>query len=841
MSDFVWVLRHPTNKVTKTWLADGTIENYADPKLFIGVSKSVSNIRDLSDVLFDLEGDPHACVIRGKYKGFEHSRIAEPADSKKGRVLRRKSVHDDISHHWLLVDIDNYEPFDYDPLLEPIESVDEFIRCCLPACFHGVSHHIQLSSSAGHPSKDPSKLKAHVWFWLKKPYLSVQLREWAKVTGFKGDKALFDTIQVHYTAAPCFEEGVVNPLRTRSWFVEGEFGDEVTLQIDQELLDRSGDGAAPASRYQKLQETWSSDPIVSLLYEKGMVKSQRADGALNIVCPRESEHTGESGESATIYFPAHTGGHKNHAFKCMHDHCRGVPTSRFLDALGYDDAEDVFVSLDDEIDIRREIPHHKHLCTDQANANRIVENFRDRMIAVADSWFAWDGKRWKRDEGGVIIKAMNLSKLVHKEADKFIEKAAKVKSKDERAQFEKLAESLNKWGQKCEMAGTISAALTLVKKVLSIDSAMLDRNEFLLNVRNGVVDLRTKKLKPHDPDDFITHYVDIDYDPDAICPNFEEVLRRVMMEEDRGASPITDFAKRWFGYCLTGSTREQKFVVHYGNGRNGKSTILDTIANVMGSYAGVAAPSLMLSSGKDRHPTEIADLLGRRMVTAHESGEGGVLREDFIKQSTGGDKLKGRYMGRDFFEFSPTHKLQLLTNYKPIIKGQDEGIWRRVLLLPYVARFGTEEEVTAGVANYVRDTGIIELLAKEYQGILTWLIAGAAEWFRDGLQPPDAVIAASKDYQVEQDRAQQFINEVCTIGPDQECYLTNGTVSGIYVTYRKWCELSGIHPLSKVNFLNNLERVVPYFKKYEKKIEENGRRRKVLCIKGISSVETFEL
>lgn len=839
MSDFVWVLRHQTNKLAKTWKANGTISNYDDPKQFIGTEISVANIHDLSTLLSKLEPDTNACVIRGKYKGYEHSLFVEPDDTKKGRVLRRLSVHDDPTHHWVLVDIDNYEPFDYDPLLEPLESITEFVTLHLPTAFHGASFHWQLSSSSGHPSKSASKLKAHVWFWLHTPYTSAQLFAWAKATGYKGDKALLNSVQVHYTALPVFEQGVINPIRYRSGFSSGDFGDEVKLQIDESIIESAGDGSAPMSRHQKILEVWAADPVAAMLNEERMMKSKRPDGGMNIICPREEHHTGTSGESSTIYYPAHTGGYRNGTFVCLHEHCRGVPQSLFLDALGYDDAADVFQPIQEDRKRERGVPEAKHLCTDQANANRIVSAFKTRIMVVSDRWYAWDGKRWKPDDGEATIKAMNLSKIISKEADEWQGKRAK--TDDEKKKNVKISEMLRAWSKKSEMGGTINAALSMAKKVLTVDADEVDSHQWLLNVGNGTVDLRTGSLKPHEPDDLITKLITRDYRPDATCPTFETVLLRVTREEGKPSAPVTRFSKRWFGYNLTGSTREQKFVVHYGNGRNGKSTILDTIADIMGDYAGTAAPGLMMSTDRGRHPTEIADLFGRRMVTAHESGEGGVLREEFIKQATGGDRLKARYMNKDFFEFSPTHKLQLLTNHKPIIKGQDEGIWRRVLLIPYAAKFGSEEEVLSGVAHYVRDTRIMELLQNESAGILTWLIEGAVEWYRDGLNPPDSVIAASKQYQGEQDRVLQFASEVCNMEPDQQCYLTNGDHSGVYPTYVSWCKLGGMHPLSKMNFLTGLERVVPHFKKEEKLITDSGRRRKVTVLHGLSSPEYFEL
>lgn len=837
MRDSVRVLRHQTNNLTKLWKADGTISAYDDPKQFIGSDITIDSLRDLSRLLSKLESDPQACIIRGRYKGFDYSMQEEPADTIKGRALRRMSVHDDPPHHWMLVDIDNYEPFDYDPLLEPVEAINEFIATQLPPCFHGMSYHWQFSSSAGHPSKSASKLKAHVWFWLHTAYTGAQMKAWAEATGYKGDKALFSPIQIHYTSTPVLEPGVINPISIRSGFFAGEFGDSVNLDIGKagEVTTDS-----PVSRSRKLREVQADDPVVALLTERGFVKKKRPDGGLNIECPRKKHHTSESGESSTLYYPAFTGGYKTGTFVCLHEHCRSAPQSLFLAELGYDDLEGVFDDISkDEPKKTRGVPEAKHLCTDQANANRIVNAFRSKIIVVADRWYAWDGKRWRPDDGDALVKGMNLSRIIGKESDEF--RAKRTRNEDERQKNLKIAEALTAWAKKSEMAGTINAAMNMVKKVLTVEASEVDSHQWSLNVRNGTVDLRTGQIKKHEPEDLLTKIIDIEYDPHARSPAWQEVLHRVTREEGMHGDPIYRFIKRWFGYNLTGSTREQRFVVHWGTGRNGKSTVLDTITNILGDYAGTAAPGLIMAADKNRHPTEIADLFGRRMVTSHESGEGGVLREDFIKQATGGDKLKARYMNKDFFEFSPTHKLQLLTNHKPVIKGQDEGIWRRVLLIPYAAKFGTEEEVATGKAHYIRDTCVMERLEEEKEGILTWLIEGAVEWFNDGLSPPDFVMSASKEYQNEQDRVLQFAEEVCERGDGHESYLTNGDHEGAYPTYSRWCKVGGMFPLSKMNFLSALERVVPNFRKTESLITVGGKRRKVTVLHGIKVPEPYEI
>ena len=710
----------------------------------------------------------------------------------------------------------------------------------LPPEWQGAGYHWQLSSSHGHPSKRAEGLKVHVWFWLAKPLTSAQLKAYAERYMPVADLSLFNPVQVHYTAAPVFEAGQVDPVPMRSGFVPGVLGDEVELTVDAAVLSALGKTGGTG---QRVRDVTSSDPVAQVLYDKGMVKSQRREGGLNIDCPFKDEHSGESGETATIYYPPNTGGYAVGHFKCLHGHCATRGRGQFLARLGIDEVAGDFEDLADQPDAapagtkRKGIPEAQHLTTDQANAARILESFGKRLIVVAGQWYAWTGARWEKDDGEVYRYACKLSKLIHAEADGWLAKAAG--SADEKERNAKVAEALGKWAQKSEMKASIEAAVGLAKKMLAVGEDQINRDPWLLNCANGTVDLRTGEIRAHNPDDFITKLTPLAYDPSVRSEVWDAVLARVTLEEGMTTRPLARFLQRWFGYCATGSTREQCFVVHYGQGSNGKSTVLDTIAEVLGDYAATGAPGLLVGNGKDRHPTEIADLFGRRMVTAHETGEGGHLKEDTVKQLTGGDKVKARFMRADFFEFPPTHKLQLLTNHKPVIKGSDNGIWRRVMLMPYLARWASAEEVTAGRAHFIKDTRIAERLRAEIQGVLSWVIEGARFWFQDGLQPPDAVLAASRDYQAEQDRVGQFVAECCELGEDCQAPLAGGFGS-LYDAYKEWCNDGGFHFLSKTRFSQELERAAIGTRKVAGKMPSgDGKRANATIFKGIRVLDGF--
>lgn len=493
---------------------------------------------------------------------------------------------------------------------------------------------------------------------------------------------------------------------------------------------------------------------------------------------------------------------------------------------------------------RRGIPEAHYLTTDQANAQRLKASFGSMVFVAAGKWHVWDGKRWVADESDVYRYACRLSDIVRTEAKGFEAKAADAMARGdttEATKLGKIAEALRKWALKCEMKGTIEAAIGLARKMLTVDSEVLDRDPWALNVLNGIVDLRTGLLRRHDPGEYITKLVPVAYQADARCDLWESVLAKITLEHDRvlGARPVAQFLQRWFGYCLTGKTTEQCFVVHWGaEGSNGKSTVLDLMADTLGDYAGTAAPGLLTASKNEHHPTEIADLFGRRMVTAHESSEGIVLREDFIKQATGGDKLKARYMREDFFEFPPTHKLQLLTNHKPVVKGTDGGIWRRVRLVPYVASFGDEGEVARGERRFLIDREMPLRLRSELEGILAWRVRGAVEWVQVGLQAPDVVRNASEAYKSEQDRVGQFVAECCELGLEFEEVLAGiggmSATDGLYPEYVRWCKEGGVYPLSKSRFTDDVLRVVPGGRIAPKNIPlGNGKRRSAKVLRGV--------
>jgi putative DNA primase/helicase len=286
---------------------------------------------------------------------------------------------------------------------------------------------------------------------------------------------------------------------------------------------------------------------------------------------------------------------------------------------------------------------------------------------------------------------------------------------------------------------------------------------------NGIVDTKTGRLSPPSREVLCTMQCGVSFDPAARAPVWEEFIRRIA----NGDAEFIAYIQRALGYALTGSTREQCFFVLYGTGANGKSTLLETVLYVMGDYA-TAADFSLLTTKPGGGPSEgFARLRGKRLVTAVESEEGIRFNETLLKQLTGGDTITARYLYQSSFSFKPSFKLILATNYKPRIGGTDEGIWRRVRLLPLTVQIPLDE----------RDTALFEKLTEEGSGILNWLLRGALAWRASELGEAQAVASATAEYRGEQDAIGAFITELCEVAPE---YTVSTNL--LYESYVDFCK-----------------------------------------------------
>ena len=371
--------------------------------------------------------------------------------------------------------------------------------------------------------------------------------------------------------------------------------------------------------------------------------------------------------------------------------------------------------------------------TDIGNALHFAWLNRSRLLYCKEwkTWLIWDGKRWGADRLGKVTK---FAKEVTK--DMF------------RIALEMDSLRARMFASTTSNKPRLKAMVDLAESELPIESCGLDADQWLLNCPNGTLNLKTGDLLEHDPNQRITKLCATAYDQDAQAPRWEKFLSEVFPDD----AAVPEFLARWFGYCLTGSVREEMFPIFVGDGANGKSTMLTAILEAIGNdYAIQANPDMLMESKKSSHPTDKTDLCGIRLAMCSESESTQTLAASTVKSLTGGDKIRARRMKENFFEFQATHKLVLATNYTPVIKDTSHGIARRLTLVKFNQRFDGPK----------RDNGLKEKLRQEYPGILAWMVRGCIQWQRDGLNVPESVKWATTSYLKEQDTVGRFINERC--------------------------------------------------------------------------------
>jgi len=399
--------------------------------------------------------------------------------------------------------------------------------------------------------------------------------------------------------------------------------------------------------------------------------------------------------------------------------------------------------------------------TDRSAARRLAMQTTDLQWVKGWKWVGWDGKRWQRDAKDIAIKATATIAEQYRQHAWTYEEDSK-----ERKAFAAFAGRLdNRTG--CENL------LYFAQGMLTADSQDFDTHHYKLNMANGTLDMINGELQVHQKDDNLTQITTVDYNPDATAPRWEQFLREIMA----GDEEMIAFLQQAIGYSLTGTCREQVLFFMHGGGENGKGVFLRAIRDALGEYAKEAAPNLLTAG--DRHPTEVANLLGARFVTTSETNAGERLAEGLVKRLTGEDQLSARFMGGDFFNFDATFKLWLNANHKPQIRGTDEGIWRRIKLIPFEVSFAGEK----------KDTGLSDALAGELPGILNWTIQGCQSYLKNGLQYPEKIVKATSDYRAESDQLGNFFEERCIITPVGDPLLAGKIKSAeLFGVWTQWCE-----------------------------------------------------
>lgn len=427
--------------------------------------------------------------------------------------------------------------------------------------------------------------------------------------------------------------------------------------------------------------------------------------------------------------------------------------------------------------------------TDTGNAQRFHDKYKGqvRYSYNRKRWYYWTGKRWQLDDvGNIKVLADDILNDMRKDA---------YNCDDEDVQ-----KVLIKWANRTANSNGKEAMIKEAQHLgdIPVLPDQMDSYSDYINCQNGIVNLRNGELIPHSPEFMMTKITNCEYDVTGRKP---ERWLQFLEEITGGDVELQRYLQKCIGYSLTGLTVEHCCFFLYGMGNNGKSTFIDTIANMLGDYASNAQPdTIMMRKGDGGANSDIARLKSARLVTCAEPTEGVRLNEGLVKQLTGGDKVTCRYLYGDEFEYEPEFKIWVATNHKPVVRGTDNGIWRRLRLIPF------EYVVPADKV----DKNLKYKLGAEMPQILRWAVEGCIAYKQEGLGLPQCVRQATNDYKAEMDIIATFMDENVEITNNQDDTMS---AMQLYDIYKAWAKSNNEYEMKSKKFFMEIGQKLPYKKR----------------------------
>lgn len=427
---------------------------------------------------------------------------------------------------------------------------------------------------------------------------------------------------------------------------------------------------------------------------------------------------------------------------------------------------------------------------DTGNADRFTDIFKDRVLYsyTNKGWYIYDGKRWLFDTLGRINDYFEQSIEVLKKQGMTtnIPMLENETSEDYQKRLKAIRMAYEKHlTYSRSNRGTVAGIKQSMHKN-SVDISEFDGNDMLINLENSVYDMVSGINIPHDATLKFTKKANVNYDESKKCPRWEQFLREIFNDD----KDLIKWIQKALGYSLTGKTSEQVMFILNGNGRNGKSVFLDVVSHIFGDYRTNIQPDSLMVKNSQGANSDIARLKGARFVTTVESNDGMRFNEGLVKQLTGGDTVTARFLHANEFEFTPKFKVWMATNHRPIIRGTDKGIWRRIRLIPFEREF-TEDEV---------DLDLTSKLLAESDGILQWMLKGLEMWQKERLGMCEKILMANKEYRQEMDVVSTFIEECVNNSLGKEV-----KASELYQHYKNYCLQNGFFVLTSTKFGRELD------------------------------------
>ena len=435
--------------------------------------------------------------------------------------------------------------------------------------------------------------------------------------------------------------------------------------------------------------------------------------------------------------------------------------------------------------------HGEMQFTDITNRDYFLKAFGDkiRYCLMWNKFLLWNGTCWEIDKKGKVEE--DCVDFVH-----HMYRGLRVINDLQ------LQKDFEKHLIKSESFRRIQALVGLLKmsKDIKVADDELDTDNYLFNVNGITLNLKNGKGFPPEPKNLITKKSKFVYDKEAKCPTWDLFLMQIFNQD----KDLIRFVQKAMGYSLSGDVTEQCLFILWGTGANGKSTFLNVLQELFGDYACTTGTETFMKKTSEQS-NDLARLKGIRLVTTTEVEQGKSLSESLIKQITGGDEITARFLYGEYFSFKPTFKIFMATNHKPKIRGADNGIWRRIKMIPFTVTIPPEQ----------RDKTLTEKLIAENSGILNWLIQGYAMWRKEGLNEPNAIREANEEYRMDMDAVGTFVNDCFDIDATLRWRLPNQM---LYQTYIKWCNVNNERVMSQKWLTMRMSE-----KGFKRMVSNNGR------------------
>jgi len=475
------------------------------------------------------------------------------------------------------------------------------------------------------------------------------------------------------------------------------------------------------------------------------------------VCPFNPEHNNNA--TAAVFKMANGA----LGFKCQHNGCVGNDWQQLRELLEPEYAEKKRQYALHEYKQAKTGVAYRSL-TDVGNAYRMLDKYGDQIRYNYERklWLIWNTKYWEWDDGSEIMRfAQQIARSIYSE----------ITEHDD----EDTTKAKAKWAATSENNQRLCAMIAQTEPLVSIKIDQLDRDEWLLNCKNGTINLKTGKLQPHNPVDLITRVIDTDFDQDATSEEWIKFLNRIFESK----TELITYIQRALGYSITGNQGEQAIFFCNGSGWNGKSTLLGVIRKILVEYAAEVEPSaFMVDKARGTGPNEaIASLYKMNFVTSTEIEDGQKLSTSLLKRMTGGESLRCERKFEHGFNFKPQYKLWLCGNHEPEISDTTNSIWNRLKKIPFTVKISAEERVKDYDTKLVKDHD---------EAILAWLVKGCLEWQKWGLGESPEVTEATQAYRDNQDVLHDFLSECCLIKGGETI-----PIAVLYKAYTDWCEFNG--------------------------------------------------